>query len=231
MTHKALIRKLSLTEQDFEDIKKAVAEAESKTTGEIVAAVAPESAHYSFWELLCADVVSALVLFLMLPFSDKIKNLYSMLYWKNEPSWILPVFFIITCFCTIIIAFYLTNIPFIDRVIIPSAVKRNAVTNRAFRLFTESSVYCTKEHTGILIYVSYMEHQVRIIADKGISDKISQDMWNLIADELAENIKKGNAKLAFISAIEKCGELLAENFPNHEENPNELSDGLLIVEA
>ena len=49
-------------------------------------------------------------------------------------------------------------------------------------------------------------------------------MWNLIADEMAENIGKGQVKAAFTTAIEKCGELLADNFPPHEENPNELLD-------
>ena len=75
-----------------------------------------------------------------------------------------------------------------------------------------------------------MEKQVRIIADRGISQKISQDLWNLIADELAENLKKGDAETAFTNAIKKCGQLLAENFPNHEENPNELADGLVVLE-
>ena len=53
---------------------------------------------------------------------------------------------------------------------------------------------------------------------------------NLIADELAENLRRGEAAKAFTTAIEKCGELLAEKFPAHEENPNEFPDGLVIVE-
>ena len=75
-----------------------------------------------------------------------------------------------------------------------------------------------------------MERQVRIVADSGISKKISQDLWDLIADELAENMKKGKVTEAFETAIAKCGELLAENFPNHKENPNEFPDGLVILE-
>ena len=230
MKYKSLIKKLNLTEQDFEDIKKSVSQAESRTTGEIAVAVTPESAHYSFWELLASNIVAALVIIILIPFSDRIQALYARLYWQNAPAWILPLFFIITCFAAVIIMFYLCNIPFLDRLIIPNAVKRTSVTHRAFRYFTESGVYETAEHSGILIFVSYMEHQVRIVADSGISEKISQDMWNLIADEMAENIGKGQVKAAFTTAIEKCGELLADNFPPHEENPNELPDGLVIVE-
>ena len=230
MRYNSLIKKLHLSDADFDEIKKTVAEAEAKSTGEIAVAIAPESAHYSFWELLVGNIAAALVLIIMIPFADKIRGLYRMLYWQNEPSWILPLFYIITCFATVIIVFYLSNIPALDRLIIPSSVKRSCVTHRAMRYFTESGVYETAEHSGILIFVSYMEHQVRIVADAGISAKISQDMWNLIADEMAENIGKGQVKAAFTTAIKKCGELLADNFPPHEENPNELPDGLVIVE-
>lgn len=230
MKNKTLLKKLNLSEQDFENIKKTVAECEAKTTGEIAVAVAPESAHYSFWELLAANIFAAIVLVVLLPFSDVIRGLYRNLYWQNEPSWILPLFYIVSCFGAVVVAFYLANIPAIDRLVIPGAVRMSCVTHRAFRYFTESGVYDTAEHSGILIYVSYMERQVRIIADRGISEKISQDLWNLIADELAENLKKGDAAVAFTTAIEKCGQLLAENFPPHEENPNELPDGLVILE-
>lgn len=231
MNTKTLVKKLRLSDQDFDDIKKAVEEAEKKTTGEITLAVTAESSHYSFWELLFSNIFAAIAIFAFLPFSNKIKELYSILYWKNEPSWILPVFFILMSFSLIIISFYITNIPFIDRLIIPDTVKKSCVTARAFQHFSQSNVYCTNEHTGILIFVSYMERQVRIIADKGISDKISQDIWNLITDEFAETLGKKDAKTAFITAIQRCGELLSENFPAHKENPNELSDGLVILEA
>ena len=230
MKYKTLIKKLKLKDEDFKAIKEAVAAAEAKTTGEIAVAVAPESARYCFWELLAADCVGMLVLLCMIPFSSKILELYRRLYWQNEPGWILPVFFIVSCLASVLIAFYLANIPVLDRLVIPPSVRKTCVTNRAFRYFTESGVYDTAEHSGILIFVSYMEHQVRIVADAGISSKISQDMWNLIADEMAENIGKGQVKTAFTTAIEKCGTLLADNFPPHEENPNELPDGLVIVE-
>ncbi len=230
MKTKSLLKKLKLKSEDFETIKIAVSEAESKTTGEIALAVAPESAHYSFWELLAADFFAAIVLIVLLPFADKILEMYKGFYWQNEPSWILPVFYIISCFASVVIFFYLANIPVVDRIVVPKVIRNSCVDHRAFRYFTESGVYDTVEHTGILIFVSYMERQVRIIADRGISEKISQDMWNLIADELSENLKNGQTTVAFTTAISKCGDLLAQYFPPHEENPNEIADGLVILE-
>ena len=229
MKQKTLIKKLKLSEKDFQDIKAAIQNAEEKTTGEIAVAVAPESAHYSFWELLFANLIAALALICLLPFADKFYSIYQTVYWQNQPSWLIPAFFVITCFSTVAITFYIANIPFIDRIIIPNAVKKSCVTHRAFRYFTESGVYDTAEHSGILIFVSFMEHQVRILADSGIAKRISQDLWNLIADELAEDIKNGKTAQAFLNAVSKCGDLLAEQFPAKEENPNEISDGLVIL--
>ena len=212
MKYKALMKKLRLNDADFKAIKDAVAAAEAKTTGEIALAVTAESGRYCFWELLAADFFGMLVLVCMLPFADKILALYHRLYWQNEPSWILPLFFIVSCLAAVVIAFYVANIPAVDRLVIPPSVRRSCVTNRAFRYFTESGVYDTAEHSGILIFVSYMERQVRIVADSGISKHISQDLWNLIADELAENLRKGEASKALLLRLKNAANCLQKTF-------------------
>lgn len=230
MTVKSLIKKLKLSDSDFQAIKDAVAAAEAKTTGEIALAITPESGKYSFWELLWSNGLAALVLAVMIPFSGAITGLFENFYWASVPAWIVPCVFVAVAFAMIVLGFYLCNIEAVDRIIIPGSEKTKTVTARAMQYFTESGVYNTAEHSGILVFVSYMEREVRIVADSGINEKISQDLWNLIADELCEAFKKGEPAKAFIDAVEKCGTILAENFPNHEENPNELPDGLVIIE-
>lgn len=230
MTVKSLIKKLNLSDDDFKAIKEAVAAAESKTTGEIALAVTAESGKYSFWELLWSNGLAAVVLAVMIPFSAGITTLFRKFYWEAVPEWIVPCVFVAVAFAMVVLGFYLCNIPAFDRLIIPSSEKKETVSARAMQHFAESGVYKTAEHSGILIFVSYMEREVRIIADSGINEKISQDLWNLIADELCENLRKGDTVKAFIGAVERCGALLAEKFPNHESNPNELADGLVIVQ-
>lgn len=230
MNVKSLIKKLNLADSDFEKIKNAVAEAESKTTGEIAIAVTAESSKYSFWELLWANGLAAVVMIVLMPFTSHIAEFAQSFYWDKAPAWIVPFIYVALCFGLVLAGFYLCNIPALDRVIIPRFEKEKEVNARAVQYFAESGVYKTAEHSGILIFVSYLEREVRIIADSGISEKISQDLWNLIADELCENLKKGQTGQAFTGAIEKCGALLAENFPNHQDNPNELADGLVIID-
>ena len=229
MKTQTMLKRLKLSDAEFDRIAEAVSKAEVKTTGEIKIVLAPESAHYAFWELLAAVCASAVVFAFLLPFAGKITDTYGLFAW-TERTWMLPGLYGFVCFVSIVAAFRLFNIPALDRIVVPKSVRIASVTRRAFRLFVECGVYDTAERSGILIFISYLERQVRIVSDSGISKKISHDLWRIISDELAAEIKSGNAVNAFIGAIEKCGELLAEYFPVHEENPNELADGLIVLE-
>jgi len=113
---------------------------------------------------------------------------------------------------------------------IPRRIRSRMVYNRALRHFVESGVYATRDRTGILIFISWMEHEVRIIADKGISEKIDQAIWNTLAEKIASGVHEGKAITALLDAIQECGKILDEHFPADQENENELIDGLVILE-
>ena len=53
----------------------------------------------------------------------------------------------------------------------------------------------------------------------------------MIVNGLAEEIGKKNVEGAFCEAVEKCGDLLAQYFPaDKDDNPDELDDGVVILE-
>lgn len=229
MTKKQLVKKLSLSQEDLKDIAGTVEKMEQKTSGEIAIAVAPQSSSYAFWELL-ASIGTVFALFLCIfPMSPQIYRWLEGRFWNIQPYHLL-LFFFIVCTAAGLLLYFFYNIPAIDSIVIPRAAKESAVSARAVRHFSESGIYCTENHSGILIFISYFERQVRILADRGISEKISADLWNIISDELSENLCRGNAKEAFVQAIEKCGQLLQDNFPVQAEKKNELYNGLVILE-
>lgn len=226
-----LQKKLKLSDEAMSRISDAVKKAESKTTGEIVVAATKESSNYAFWEFFFAFCLSVVAFVTMLRFSEPISIFLERHLWALKP-WYLPAFIGAVSFSVVGIFYFFANIPAVDRAIIPSSVKNYCVSARALRHFTESGVYETEHHSGILIFISYMERQVRIIADKGINSKIHQDLWDLIADTLASGIGEGKTEEAIISAIEQCGDLLEKNFPitAGEENSDELSNGMQLLE-
>ena len=185
MTKASMLRRLKLESATFDTIRQAVARAETKTTGEIALAVTAESARYSVYELMVALCVGVFAFAVMLPFSGGIQQMLDKILW-GAADWYLPAFFGISCFGITALLFFVANVPAIDRLIIPASVRRYTVYNRALRHFVESGVYATENRSGILIFVSYMEREVRILADTGISAKIAPELWNLIAQDLAD---------------------------------------------
>lgn len=229
---KKTLKIAGLSEEDTRVIGKSVFEAEKSTKGEIAVAMTPSSHDYSFWELLFSLVIGAIVCAVLTIFSSEILRWAESLFWLDVPTWFVPGFVGGISFIAVALCFWFANIPLIDRLIIPKQYRSCAVYRRALRHFTESGVYDTKEQSGILIFVSLLEREVRIIADRGISSKIDQVQWDEIALKLASGFAKGSSSVdGIIYAVAQCGELLAANFPPLQENPNELHDSLEILEA
>ena len=130
----------------------------------------------------------------------------------------------------VFIVYLLVHIPAIDRLIIPNDLKKRRVYARALQHFVESGVYKTTEHSGVLIFASVLERKFFVIADSGIAAKVAQNEWDGICKIMTDGLKEHQAAHAFISAVKECGRILQEYFPNKEENPNELPDGLVILE-
>jgi putative membrane protein len=96
--------------------------------------------------------------------------------------------------------------------------------------FSESGVYATAEGTGILLFVSFMERRVELIADKGISSKIPAEEWQQIVTDLSASIDDKKLSAGLQKALTRCGTLLNEHFPGTEDDINELSDRIVILE-
>ena len=227
MTAKSLLKKLKIDEKAKSQIDDAIKNVEMKTSGEIAVAIAPESDSYSFYELLFGVFVGAITFTVLVMFSNQIIPALEKHFWEM-PKWFFAAFAGMIGFFVIPLVFCLTNIPFLDRLIIPSSVKREAVETNAESIFFRAGINKTKEASGILIYVSYLEQSVRILADFGIASKIEGSVWNQIAKELAKNLKS-NTTDAICKAVEECGKILEANFPAKDENPDEISNELIIV--
>ncbi len=223
-----LKKKYSFTDENLKKIQNAVVTAEKNTDGEIALAITPSCSTYGFWELLFAVCMGFITFACLIPFSSKIKTFIDSIYWDMNDYhfsfWLLLIVFV-----SILIFYLLANIPFFDRLITPKRVRNRAVYNKAIKTFVHSGVYKTKSNTGILLFFSIFERKIQIIADSGIASKIPQETWRNLANSLAEGFKSKNPTDTIVKAIEKCGQILAKEFPAQKENPNELPDGLVIL--
>lgn len=102
-----------------------------------------------------------------------------------------------------------------------------AVRERALRAFYEKGLYKTKANTGVLFFISVLEHKVWVLADKGIYEKIDQQTLNTFAQTVSSGIKENRACDALCSSIAEAGKILAKHFPLTPGDTNELSDQVM----
>ena len=243
-----VLKYAGLNEQDAEAIGEAVARAEKNTSGEIVAAITPSSHTYSFWELFFALICAAVVFALFMTFLPDISSFAASFFWGSLPERLMPLCAGTLIFLITGLLFRFANIPAIDRLVVPAAYRNAAVFRRAMRFFAESGIYDTREHSGILIFISLLEKKTVIIADRGISSKIEQSVWDNLAAKLSAGFSKralsvpahtlspaartlSPAACAIVQTVEECGGLLAKHFPPSADNPDELHNGLVVLEG
>lgn len=220
---------MKLSQNDLDRINKAVKDAESTTSGEIATAIIKESSDYAFYELAFSVVVGALYFVGIIFGSTGIEQWLKSMFWNYNPIYLL-MFTGFSLFGVIGITYLITNIPAIDRLIIPKKIMNIKVNNRAVRHFIESGTCYTKDRTGILIFISKMERKVVLLADKGINDKISQDKWDDIVKNIVQGIKDDKVVDSISKGIKDCGIILTKEFPIEKDDVNELSDDIQVLE-
>jgi len=217
------------TQQDLEQIKGAVKEAESKTAGEIASAFIKESDNYAVYELTFAVMAGFVYFIIVTFFTHGIEHALQKMFWEYSSQYLL-MFYGFSTFLVIALVYLLTNIPIIDRLIIPKKVMMEKVNQRAVRHFMESGVYNTADRTGILIFISYLERRVELLADRGISEKITGEKWHSIVRHIIDGIHAGQLVKHLTESIRECGDLLAEHYPIQPGDVNEIKDDIRILE-
>jgi len=225
------MKKVFFNSSELDKIKKAVQEAEQKTSGEITTAFIKESYDYAVYELIFALGMGMLYYFLLTFFYQNLQNLINSLSWNEINSgYLSTIFYGASTFLIILIFYMIGNTSFIDRLIVPTKIKRAKVRERAIRHFFESGTQNTKDRTGILIFISFLEKRVELLADKGISDKIDQSEWDEIVENIVSGIQKNKMTDSIIQSITRCGDLLGKHFPIKSGDENELEDEIIVLE-
>jgi putative membrane protein len=105
------------------------------------------------------------------------------------------------------------------------------VLDKAKNMFYDHEVHLTEPRTGILIYVSFFEHQAVVLADLGIDELVPEESWQLIIQKLTQGLKQGRTTESICEAIRACGQLLEDSGVHKPiDDDNNLSDEVRINE-
>jgi len=199
------------TDTEKERIRQAVVAAEFKTAGEVVPMIVPSSARYTEIELL--GLVAGLFAGILIE-------------WFWSDPWGSPYFQLWPVFGALV-GFFVSRISDVKRLLAPRRRINEAVYKLGLASVTEQGLHYTKDHTGILILVSLLEHRVEVLADRGVNQKVAQGTWDEVVHIITAGIKSGQACDAFCKAIERCGDILATHFPRQADDQDELPNRLV----
>ena len=144
------------TEDEKERIRQAIIAAESKTAGEIVPIIVTSSARYTEIELLGLVVGLFGGIIIEWFWSDP---------WGSEYLNLWPVI-------GALVGFLAGRMSIIKRFVASKGRITEAVHTLALASFSEHGLHYTRDHTGILIFVSLLEHRVEVLADRCINAKV-----------------------------------------------------------
>lgn len=200
-----------LLEQQKQNIAEAIRQAESRTSGELVAVIAHDSDDYFYIPLLWA-ALSALIL-------------PGALLWFGLSSSSLEILQV----AVFVVAAVLFRLPFIKMRLIPRYVRQRRAALLAREQFLLQNLHHTEQRNGILLFVSVAERYVELIADKGIHESVPLGTWDTVVQQFIEHVSRRQIETGFITAIEQCGEILAQHFPVSGQDQNELPNHLIEI--
>jgi putative membrane protein len=206
------------TPQDLERVKAAVRNAEAKISGEIVPVFVEKSGHYSIAVYRAFLALAGLAFLAIIIFDRYIPSLAI-----YDPLMIFLMVILVGLIGSLA-AHYID--PF-KRLMMSQTHLDQATRKRAENAFLEEEVFATRHRTGIMIFVSFFEREVIVMADRGISKVVEQKEWDKMVRSITENIRLGKVTEGIEAAILRSGDLLLEKgFLKTVDDVNELRDDL-----
>ena len=102
--------------------------------------------------------------------------------------------------------------------------------SRAIQVFKNLKMHKTDLKNGTLIYLATEDKKFAIVGDKGINERVPDDFWDDVKEEMAKEFKNNEFVTGISNAVLKIGEKLKEFFPYQSDDINELSDDVSIGE-
>ena len=102
---------------------------------------------------------------------------------------------------------------------------------RAIMLFGKLRVWDTEDNNGVLIYLLLAEHAIEIVADRGISARVSDAEWAAMTQRMGTAFRESRFEDGLTQALEEVSALLVAHFPviDGAANPNELPDAPVLL--
>ena len=221
---------MRMSPEDHALVTAAVAKVERETDGEIVTIVARRSDAYHdvglHYAVLAMLLVPAVLAFVPQGVIDRAAALFFGWNATFERGALMLALFVLLALVFLIVRFALAYMP-LRMALTPGRTKTRRVHRRAIELFRTGCELKTRGRTGVLLYLSLLEHRAEIVADKAIHDQVDAEVWGEAMAVLIDEVKAGRPGKGMALAVEKIGLVITPILPKSLDNPNELPDRLV----
>jgi putative membrane protein len=219
-----------LSQDDREAVRKAVAEAEGNTAGEIVTVMADRSDGYTDVALAWSVAVAFTAIAFLTFFPGFYMNLVDRLLGGWNTQWTPRGIFGLALLVGILkfAGMYLIQLwPPLKFLLIPGPIKSKRSYARAVEIFRVGAERRTTGRTGIVIYLSLRERRAEIVADEAITSRVAPEAWGDAMAAMLAELRQGNCAAGMVAAVEQVGRILAAHLPRQADDVNELPDRLI----
>ena len=223
---------MTLSPEDRQRIAEAVAQAETKSSGEVCCVLSEEASDYRevplAWAALVALVLPPVALALgvrPLVLGEIVSGWAAQQSAAREVLVALGSYAIGQAVLFAVVAL-VVSIPVVRRLMTPSFVKRHRVRRMARHHFA-TLVARLAEGAYAMIYVSRCDRMVEIVVSDTAGKACDAAVWHKAAATLGESLGHDRAGEGFVAAIGLCGDELAKHFPPDRTKANRLPDTLI----
>lgn len=200
---------MSFSKEELKRIETAVENLESKFPMEIVPVFTEKSGayHISRFRALLLATISAFILMFFL-------NEFTALAWY--PSYVVTMLGVIWVVLALVISEF---IPAISRKLAGKEFLRDVTFSKAKEEYIIQEVYSNPNRIGVMIFVSFYEHQFHILCDKKGSQFFGDEEWLAISKELIISMRAGKPCESIEHCINAIGEVMAREVAEDDDLP------------
>jgi putative membrane protein len=186
-----------LSDEERQSIELAIAAAEAHTSAEFAVVVAQASDHYAGFPLLWSALLALLA--------------------GGAVALAAPHTSGSTVFAIEAVLFAAGGVLFYARWLrfrlVPAAIRREHASRLARLQFAALAHERSAGEVGLLIFLSLAERHVEILLDKAIANRIPEEAWRQVVDEIVAQVRMGRVADGLVAAIGRCASVLEPHFP------------------